>query len=123
MSSFENPKLKESFCSRSVTRTSPARDSESRVASSRPAKPAPRITTCFIAVTTITRTARSFDLFAQRSGQVLLGRKQPWRKRERRDSNPRPQRERPHAHEEVNRETLLTPCLRGMGTGSSQRAT
>jgi hypothetical protein len=57
MSSFENPKLKESFWSMSVVRTSPARDSESRVASSSPAKPAPRITTCFIAVTTITRTA------------------------------------------------------------------
>ena len=31
------------------------RDSESRVASSRPAKPAPRITTCFIALTRITQ--------------------------------------------------------------------
>src|SRR4029453_13422068 len=44
---LQNPKLNESFWSMSVTRTSPARDSESRVASSRPAKPAPRITTCF----------------------------------------------------------------------------
>src|SRR6266852_6701363 len=46
MSSFEKPKLKESFRSRSVMRTSSASESESRVASSRPAKPAPRITTC-----------------------------------------------------------------------------
>jgi len=47
MSSFENPKVNESFRSRSVTRTSSASESESRVASSRPAKPAPRIRTCF----------------------------------------------------------------------------
>src|SRR5207249_8551148 len=47
MSSFENPKLNESFRSMSVTRMSSAKESESRVASSRPPKPAPRITTCF----------------------------------------------------------------------------
>src|SRR5258706_47004 len=48
-SSFEKPKLNESFWSTSVTRTSSASVSESRVASSRPAKPAPRIRTCRLA--------------------------------------------------------------------------
>src|SRR4029453_4533038 len=59
---------------------------------------------------------RSFDLFAQRSGQVLLGRKLRWRERERRDSKPRPQAREAHAHEDVNRVILLTPCLRGMSS-------
>src|SRR5438132_5298436 len=51
MSSFENPNVNESFRSISVTRTSPASESERRLASSRPAKPAPRITTCFTRAT------------------------------------------------------------------------
>ena len=47
MSSFENPNVNESFWSISVTRTSSASESESRLASSNPPNPAPRITTCF----------------------------------------------------------------------------
>src|SRR2546423_1927364 len=44
-SSFEKPKTNASFLSISVTRTLSATVSDSRVASSRPANPAPRITT------------------------------------------------------------------------------
>ena len=46
ISSFENPKMNESFWSTRVTRTSPANDSASRVVSSSPPNPAPRINTC-----------------------------------------------------------------------------
>src|SRR5439155_19978501 len=60
MSSFENPKLNESLWSMSVARTSSARDSESRVASSSPAKPAPRITTCFTGETITRETSAAF---------------------------------------------------------------
>src|SRR5690348_799470 len=47
MSSFEKPNVNESFWSISVTSTSSATESDSRLASSNPANPAPRITTCF----------------------------------------------------------------------------
>jgi len=61
MSSFENPNVNEAFRSRSVTRTSSASESESRVASSRPAKPAPRIRTCFFRAAPRLAEARSLD--------------------------------------------------------------
>src|SRR6185437_8861846 len=51
MSSFENPNVKPSFWSINVTRTSSTTEAERRLASSRPAKPAPRITTCFMGPT------------------------------------------------------------------------
>jgi hypothetical protein len=48
MSSFEKPNVKPSFWSISVTWTSSATESESRLASSSPANPAPRITMRFM---------------------------------------------------------------------------
>ncbi len=48
MSSFQKPNVKESFWSIRVTRTSSATESERRLASSNPPKPAPRITMCFM---------------------------------------------------------------------------
>src|SRR5579859_6867117 len=51
MSSFENPNVKPSLPSMSVTRASSASSAERRLESSSPAKPAPRITTCFTPAT------------------------------------------------------------------------
>jgi len=47
MSSVENPNVNESISLTSVTSTSSATDSDSRLASSNPANPAPSVTTRF----------------------------------------------------------------------------
>src|SRR5438105_6439773 len=65
MPSFANPNVNPSFWSISVTRTSSDSESERRLASSSPPKPAPRMTTCFM---------RRKPYAPRRGGRAVAGR-------------------------------------------------